>query len=231
MRSSSRQMNHNGEPVALHSTNNKDPHLGGRICWQFSLHFPPVRVNILEATSSLFRVTRWRRWKCQKRQTFSTCVLSDSDMRLLMRLIYLYILLVQFRITVMKDICRLTKIPTCRTKWKQCFQFSVVCIWSHLKVAGSNTMALGLTQLLIEVSTRKSFWGVERGKHVRMTASPPSVCRLSRKWGTFDVSQPHRPPRSVKGMALLLYFLFMCFREIFPQITSFSRLIYTFECR
>jgi hypothetical protein len=69
-------------------------------------------------------------------------------------------------------------------------------------------VALGtgrFTQPLTEMSTRnrkKCFRVVERGWHLRLTTSPPSVSRMPIMW-VFNISQPYRPPRSVTGIALL----------------------------
>jgi hypothetical protein len=48
-------------------------------------------------------------------------------------------------------------------------------------------------------------WEVKRGRRVKITTSPPTVSRLSRKYSSVDISQTDGPPRPVTGIDLLCY--------------------------
>jgi hypothetical protein len=82
-------------------------------------------------------------------------------------------------------------------------------VWMHfinLPNPSSRTRPWGLRSLyqkwVPDIKIQKCFWGVQRGRCVRLTIPLPSVSRLSRQCRILNISQPYRPSRLVTGIVL-----------------------------
>ena len=87
-------------------------------------------------------------------------------------------------------------------QWLRCFATNrKVAGWIPDGVIGIfRTMALGSTQPLTEMSTRRISWG-KCGRYVRLTTLPPS-CAFVMKSGNFNFLEPSGPLQACNGTAL-----------------------------
>jgi hypothetical protein len=82
----------------------------------------------------------------------------------------------------------------------------------NLNNPSSCTMALGSTQPLTEMSTRKIPGGINHGWHVSLTTLLPSVSWFSR-CGSLDLSHPYGTSLPVTGIAFFLIWE-ICYKNL-----------------
>jgi hypothetical protein len=68
--------------------------------------------------------------------------------------------------------------------------------------------------MVLETWKKNVFLGVKCGWCVGLTTLPPSMSRLSRQCGIFNISQPYRPQRPVMRIALLFFSICLIWIDI-----------------
>jgi hypothetical protein len=92
----------------------------------------------------------------------------------------------------------------------------VVIEFFNLPNISIRTMALEFTHPLKEMSTR-NLLGVKRGRRVRLTNLPPSVCRLSRKCGAWAFKNPLSIHGLLQGHHFFFFFHILEVHNLMPS--------------
>jgi hypothetical protein len=103
------------------------------------------------------------------------------------------------------------------TQWGKCI-FSIYLILPAILGPGVYSVS---NRNKYQEQNKKSFWGVECSRHVRLKTSPPSVSRMSRQCGILNISQPYRTPQPVKGIA----FFFLLFQTTIMVENKYDNLV------